>query len=533
MNPKDKKVQKQVKGRETKGSFPRVFYLLPLLHLVIALPLAFCLNIWIDEASTLNTTENGFFAALQYTLRDEQQAPLYFWILSLWREISGSIFFARIFSIICSVLAIGVFFRLTRKLWNEKIAIFTTFFFALHPYLFWASLEIRVYSLLILLSVLLLKLFFDGYLNFDQAEKLNGNKITESEEKLRKFARNVFPTIAIISLYVNYYLGIILVACFFVLLVFKQWRVAKTYFLQMLIVGIFFLPMLWALKIQLAIRNSEYFPETNVIEGIRLLWGHFLMLVVPTEIFPSDDITMISYLRLWVMRISCIVVLVTLIAKRKLFSEKIIIFGTISTAIFCFLYFSYFLLGGSMVAVRHVSILFVPLTLLLISVFLIIAPKIKKTRLYYYAFIAVLLTCSYAYALFSLHPNLTKTGDWARVGKFIEQNEKSDQPIVIFPNFEAMALPYHYKGKNKILPNENFHKWFPEAERGTARIWTKQINYYFSIIPKDSTEIWLLTYRDCQSTKACLPLEKYVEANYTIIKQKDFYNERVRLLKKR
>ena len=525
MNSKDNETEKLRAAEKGKRFYSASIYLLPLLHLIIALPFAYYLNIWMDEGSTLNTTENGFFVALQNALRDEQQAPMYFWLLSLWRGINGSIFFARIFSIICSLLAIGVFQRLTRKLWDEKIAIGATFFFAIHPYLFWASLEIRVYSLLILFSLILLRLFIDGY--FSAIATIG------TEEKIGKLSRIAFPIAAVLSLYINYYLGFILVACFLVLLVYKRWHEAKTYFVQMLVVGVLFLPLLWAIKVQLAVRNGGYFPESNAIEGIRLLWGHFLTLVLPTEFFPAEEGGVVSVIRLWFIRFAGIIVFAILIAKRKLFDEKIQVFGIVSGIVLGFLYCSYFLLGGSMVAVRHVSILFVPLALLVTSVFISIAPKIKRSGLYYYVFIGILLTCSYSYALFSLHPNLTKTGDWARVGKFIEQNEKSNQPIVVFPSFQAMTLPYHYAGKNKILPNERFHEWFAEAEHGTEGVRAKQIEYYISLFPKDSTEIWLLTYDDCKSTKACVPLEKYVEANYTIIKQEDFYNERVRLLKRK
>jgi len=525
MNSKDNVTENLRATGQVTRFYSASIYLLPLLHLIIALPLAYYLNIWMDEGSTLNTTENGFFAALQNTLQAEQQAPLYFWVLGLWRGINGSIFFARIFSIIASLFAIVVFQRLARKLWNERVAVGATCLFAIHPYLFWASLEIRVYALLILFSLILLTLFIDGYFSVIT--------IVDTEEKVRKFSRITFPIAAVISLYTNYYLGFILVACFLVLLVFKKWREAKTYFLQMLVVGVFFLPLLWAMKIQLAIRNGGYFPETNPIEGIRLLWGHFLTLTLPTEFFPDEEGGVISAIRLWFVRFAGVFVLAILIAKRKLFEERNLTFGIFSGVILGFLYFSYFLLGGPMVAVRHVSILFVPLVLFLISVFVSISPKTKRNRLYYYAFIGISLSCSYVYALFSLHPNLTKTGDWERVGRFIEQNETQNQPIVVFPSFQAMTLPYHYTGKNKILPRERFHEWFDEAEHGTEGARAKQIEYYISIFPKESAEVWLLTYDDCQSTKACVPLEKYVEANYTVVKQKDFYNERVRLLKKK
>ena len=68
-------------GSESK----KFVYLLILLHLAVTLPLAYILNIWVDEASTLYNTEHGFTHTLQNIFHTEKQAPLYFLLLSLWR----------------------------------------------------------------------------------------------------------------------------------------------------------------------------------------------------------------------------------------------------------------------------------------------------------------------------------------------------------------------------------------------------------------------------------------------------------------
>ncbi|MET0752466.1 MAG: glycosyltransferase family 39 protein, partial [Pyrinomonadaceae bacterium] len=146
-----------------KPAEKKFLFILIFLHLAVALPLAFYLNIWADEASTLHTTQNGFFNAFNNLFDEEKQAPLYFLLMSLWRKLSDSIFFARLFSIICSALAIKCFFDFAREIWKDKTARLVAAFFALHPFLFWASLEIRLYSLVILLSVLLVKFFYVGY----------------------------------------------------------------------------------------------------------------------------------------------------------------------------------------------------------------------------------------------------------------------------------------------------------------------------------------------------------------------------------
>lgn len=530
MSSENKETARKTVG-VSRSAFPIVILFI-FLHLMIALPMAYLLNIWVDEASSLNTTQNGFYSALQNTLADEKQAPLYFWALSIWRGINDSIFFARLFSILPSVLAIGLFYKLVKRLWTEKTANFATFFFALHPYLFWASLEIRVYSLVIMLTLLLLYLFVDGFLDRENGENLNLSPANQRDQDQGRLPKILFPSAAVLSLYSNYYLGFILVACFIVLLVMKRWRKAKTYFLQMMVVGVFFLPLLWEIRIQLGLRNSTYFEPTNFLEGLRLLWGHYLTLVLPTEIYNPENITLASYLRLWFLRVATVIVAILLILKRAI-RDKVLIFGIISAVVSGFLYYSYFLLGAWMLEIRHIAVLFPPLSLLMIAAIKSLFPKNRSARSYYYGTIAVLLVCSYTYALFSLHPSFTKLGDWVRVSEYVEKNESENQLIFVFPNFEALALPYHYKGKNEVYPKENFHKWFSEAKYGSEGTWTKQIEYYISILPKDRDELWLITYSHCQTTNACVPLEKYIKANYTTVKQKDFYNERVRLLKRK
>lgn len=513
-----------------KKGLPKYFYILPFLHLIIILPLAFYLNIWADEGSTLYTTQNGFFQTLHNTLQDEKQAPLYFLLMSLWRSINSSIFFARLFSIICSLISIGIFYDLVRKIWNEKTAVCAAFFFAIHPYLIFVGLEIRVYALMVLLSLLLTKLFFTGHLERRKTETERQRLITDKQI--------LFILTATVSLYTNYYLGFLLVAFFVVLLVLKRWRDAGKYFWQMLIVGVSIVPLLWMIKMQFAVNTGGHFQETNWIEGLKMLWNHFLTFVLPTEIYPSEDQTFISFVRLWLVRISGLIVITLLLFKRRIFKGRILIFGTISVVIFAFLYFAYFLLSELYIEIRHAAVWFSSVCLLLVAVVSEVFSLSRKesgknSRFYLAGALAFVLLCFYIYGIYAIYPNLTKRGDWARVGSYIEQNEKTDQPIIIFSNYDAINLPYYYNGKNKILPDKNFFKWNYEAPPGSPDSQTKEIKYVISVIPERADEIWLVTEEGCQQTKACLPLEKFVKENYTIIETTDFYKERVRLLRKK
>src|SRR5688500_16172358 len=129
------------------------------IHLAVALPLAYHLNIWVDEASSLYASEHGFWNAFQNAGQEQKQAPLYFWLLSFWREIDGSIFFVRLFSILCGIISIMLFAELVSRVLERRGAMLVVGFFGLHPFLIWASLEIRVYSLVILLTIILMRSF--------------------------------------------------------------------------------------------------------------------------------------------------------------------------------------------------------------------------------------------------------------------------------------------------------------------------------------------------------------------------------------
>ncbi len=524
------KILDEMTRQVPKKGLPKYFYILPFLHLMIVLPLAYYLNIWADEGSTLYTTQNGFFQTLQNTLQDEKQAPLYFLLMSLWRSINDSIFFARLFSMICSLISIGILFDLVRKIWNEKIAAFAAFFFSIHPYLIFVSLEIRGYALMVLLSLLLIKLFFTGHLERRKTEVERQRIITNKQI--------LFITVATFSLYTNYYLGFILVALFAILMVLERWRAAAKYFWQMLIVGVLIIPLIWAIKMQFAINTGGYFPSTNWIEGLKMIWNHFLTFVLPTEIYTPENQTFISFVRVWLVRVAGLTAVIVLLFKRRIFNGRVLIFGTLSAVIFGFLYLAYFLLSVFYIEIRHAAVWFASVYLLMTAVlaelFHYERREIKKSiGIYAVGVLAVVLLSFYIYGIYAIYPNLTKRGDWARVGRFIEQNEKANQPVIVFPNYDAINLPYYYAGKNKILPDENFFKWDYEAEFGSADSQTKQTEYVVSTIPERAEEIWLVTEDGCQRTKACLPLEKFVKENYTIIETTDFYKERVRLLRKK
>lgn len=539
MNHTDTEPQRRDEEKTSFTASPRLRFpaFLILLHLAVTLPLAYWLNIWMDEASTLYTTQNGFFQTFQNVFADEKQAPLYFLLLSLWRTLDGSIFFARLLSIVFSCLAIRFFCGLARGFFDESPARFISLLFALHPFLIWSSLEIRGYSLVILLSVLLLRFFEENFYRTEkekqlkQDEQKRQDKIFSSSAFTGENPRVFFVLTAIVALYTNYYLGFLLVGCFAALLVLKKFKQARAYFLQMLVVGLAILPLLWIIKEQLDVNANYFQADKSFVEGAKIIWNHGLSLTFPTEFSPQPESSIVSFIRIWLVRFG--IFLTCFLLARNSFrqiNKDISLFGIISIVVVAFLLFAYFLLGGVYVALRHTAVLLVPL---FIFVPLLLSAVLPRRS---WIFFAVVFAFLYPYAVYKNYPQMAKRGDWIRVARFIEANETPSQPIIVFQNYDALSLPFHYKGVNRILPDEKFFAWSFEENPSSPAALQKQIEFVISEIPPEAEEIWLATEEICQDAKtriACQPLENFVQANYTIEKQKDFYLERVRLLRKK
>ena len=503
----------------TKSKRNKIIFLLIFLHLAVTLPLAFYLNVWADEGSTLATTGGGFLHSFN-NFYDEKQAPLYFWMLGLWREISDSIFFARLFSIICSVLAIKFFFDLAKRFFNEKTTIFITTVFALHPFLIWASLEIRLYALIVLQSVLLLIFFADGYL--ETKENVAADRIFSPKK-----SQIYFILTAIFALYTNYYNGFLLVGFFIALLAVRRWQTARVFFWQMVFVGFTLLPLALIINRQFAGRAAVFQSPRPVLEGARILWDHFLMFVLPTRTLSGAEFSIISAARVWIVRLAILAAILIFVRRREKIGDNILIFGAIALVGNLFLFAVYYFISDEIIALRHASIVFAPVLLFVCSVTIkILPPKAAPV-------LAVLLAAFFGYSIFTMYPHLAKRGDWARAAAFIEQNEEPKQLIVIFPSFDVLPFRAHYHGVNKILPDEKLVEWGAEDTFGTPGTFTRQIEFVTGKIPPGAETVWLATDESCQTTEACQPLENFIKAHYTIEKDADFYLERVRLLRRK
>ena len=139
---------------------PHELWLVLLLALLVRLPTLFSRPLWYDEAFAALFSAEGPRAMSYGTLLVDQGIaadvhPLgYYTLLWIWQAVSGGGPVAvRALSVILGLVLVYLGYRLSRRLFQERIAIVAALMFALSPFQVHYSQEVRMY---VLLSVLLL-----------------------------------------------------------------------------------------------------------------------------------------------------------------------------------------------------------------------------------------------------------------------------------------------------------------------------------------------------------------------------------------
>ncbi len=120
--------------------------------------------LWFDEIFSVHAAEHELSPLLRFVALDLVHPPLFYLVLKVWVNIGGeSIFWLRLLSIIFSCLAIVPFRFLVRELYrgerSDEIALFSLFLLAVNGSLIKYAQEVRMYSMLMFLSVASVWLF--------------------------------------------------------------------------------------------------------------------------------------------------------------------------------------------------------------------------------------------------------------------------------------------------------------------------------------------------------------------------------------
>ena len=229
-----------------------VFYSLMILYSICLVYLCSKINIWEDEAYSLNTTSKNLIGVISESYHFEGQPPLYFVILALWRLLNHGIFFARLLSILFVGLAAFIFHRLVRLVSGSDISMWLVVIFLLNPFTVWAALEIRAYALLIFLSTISIY-FFIRYIMED-----------------KKSGLYYFLVLCLLGIYTQYFFVFLVAALSFSVLLFKGWRSFISLCIYLLPVFFLCIPNLWFLSENIAMARSDN-PGYSLVQKLNLV----------------------------------------------------------------------------------------------------------------------------------------------------------------------------------------------------------------------------------------------------------------------
>jgi len=111
-------------------------------------------SIWLDEAFTIQISRGSLASIVEETSRDVHP-PLYYFVVHYWLQVFGdSEFSVRLLSALLGVLAILVMYKLAALLFDRTAGLLAALLLALSHFHIEYSQEARMYTLLILLTLL-------------------------------------------------------------------------------------------------------------------------------------------------------------------------------------------------------------------------------------------------------------------------------------------------------------------------------------------------------------------------------------------
>jgi len=377
-----------------------------------------------DEEYSLATTAHGVGYALSRAMSYELQAPLYFGILAAWREINASVWFARLFSLLCATAFVFVLAKIGSRIAPEIEPLPFAALAALNPFVVTAAFEIRLYALALLLSGLMWLAFEDGFVSGASRQ-----------------SRVAFVLLAISGIYVQYFLAFMLVGFGCSLLVLWRPKVFRAYLACASVVALAALPLAIAAHSQLGGYETGTAPPLwPLVMGVAahpliefLFPRDFAWNTVPVERFAYHAVVVST-------------VLVLAIARPR-FSRKSVALVASAAGV----QLTYVALAAALALQlngRYFVALFVPVAAASYGVFQAVrlGPRPKLSWAFASIVALTLLT------LFSQYRFLAPPGDWKRVAGYLESHATPGDVIAIFPADGLPAFERQYRGSVRVEP---------------------------------------------------------------------------------
>jgi len=480
------------------------------IQLAITVPLAAILNTWIDESYTLRTTALSVPYAIHQAIHFELQPPLYFTVLTLWRAIDHSIFFARLYSVICAALLVYCAAQLSARYAPNLNPAWAAVLIALNPATIWAAEEIRCYAMGGLMCAVLLWTFYDGFIS----------------ERSSSRARVVHALVAIAALYTQYFVVFVLFGAFLSLLILRSWTALRNYLVAMVVVVLGCIPIAYILHNQISAGTSIYFSTESLHSLLFDVFSVAFYYALPVG--NAVAITGVHAPRFVALAGVIAVIAIWYLARSRPGAAAIVAWTIAITS--CSALVVALWATKEPFGFRYVFVSFIPVMLALLASLELVQQRIRYAMV---AWTVVFLAGALATGYATYRP-LAKPGDWRRVAAFVESAERPNQPILTFQTENAMPLADYYHGRNVIVavprPVDFAIPWNEAVVVQSDR----DIDQDVASVPGDHPEIWVVNTLECRDYSVdyhCSIFEGYLAKHYTVVSDTGFYHSRVRLLR--
>ncbi len=480
---------------------PAVAFAAVAINLAITLPLAALLNIWQDEAYTLHTTGSGIGYAFAQAIGFEQNAPLYFVLLTAWRHFGDGVFHLRLFSVLCIAVTVLLTPGLARRYVPHINPILPTVVVASNPFVVWAALEMRVYAIIVLVSALLLVTFHDAFAR---------------KSPSAAFAAGYAACVAV-ALYTQYYLAFLIAAQGISVVIYYR-RSLLRFTLAAAAGALAFVPMLAIIPGQ--VQNfKDGFASPSLFRAIVGLAGILLRYVLPLPVAHSKVF--------YAVIVAGIALLVLIARPRPRGSGNAPVVVTTACAVLLFAAGTY--ASGVHVLDRHAASLYLLSTICVFALFSYLPASLERRTALVWSCLLVVLSLL---VLGRTYRALAKPGDWPRVAAYIRGHESAGQPIAVFEAENALPLSFYYRGRNRVVPiphGVDFRRY------RVSRFVIHDDAELMAAMPPERG-LWLVTAGACASANVqfgCVALERFVDRCYRVESDVPFFGSEVRRLERR
>ncbi len=414
-------------------------------------------DFWDDEMFNFIYSQKPWPEGLVWWLW-ETNPPLHLLLLKLWFFIvPATEFFARLPSIIAGVASVYSIYHLSQKMFNKNIGLIAALYLALHPYhIFWSSTA-RVYSLLMLLSIISFYLFWKIFI------------LNEFNSKQKNYSLIINSLLLLSHLTSIFLLG----AQCLLLIIFGKFTEIKRWLkinLPALIIG-----GLW-IVLSLFIKSNN---------NLSSAWFMNLRQSIASAVNPLTNLFSGQYpLILGIISASLGIIIISFATRRAMIEKNISFIAIFIIAILPILFSLSF-------GVWHIKfvIAILPFFVLLFTLSLLNFLSEKLT--------AILIVLFCLPGLFSLLFRTLPLTNWRQVENFI-QNNKSESSLVVYNNFilkpqiekylpqiavQTKALPlYQDISEDEMVVKKNYLYVFIDEEEKDKWYQAEKLYNYQTII---------------------------------------------------